>query len=63
GLLEGRLEALRADIAEVLEARFGGVPGEMKAKVDAIADEQELRRLLRKAAMLPSIEEFEWEMK
>ncbi|MCF7669329.1 MAG: hypothetical protein K9N48_06090, partial [Verrucomicrobia bacterium] len=63
GLQKGRMEALRADIAEVLEARFGGVPGEMKSKVNAIADEQELRGLLRKAAMLPSIEDFEREMK
>ncbi|MCF7708902.1 MAG: hypothetical protein K9N52_08390 [Verrucomicrobia bacterium] len=66
GLQEGRksglLEALRAAIVEALEARFDAVPGELKAKVDAIADEQELRRLHRKA-VLSSIEEFGQEMK
>ncbi|MCF7669624.1 MAG: hypothetical protein K9N48_07605 [Verrucomicrobia bacterium] len=62
GLQKGRLEALRAYIVEVLEARFGDAPGELKAKVDAIADEQELRRLHRKAVLVPSIEEFEREI-
>ncbi|MCF7668896.1 MAG: hypothetical protein K9N48_03865 [Verrucomicrobia bacterium] len=62
GILEGRLEALRANIVEVLEARFDAVPGELKTKVNAIADEQELRRLLRKAVLVPSIKGFEQEM-
>ncbi|MCF7669614.1 MAG: hypothetical protein K9N48_07555 [Verrucomicrobia bacterium] len=62
GLLEGRLEALRADIVEVLEVRFSSVPKELNAKVNGIADEQELRRLHRKAVLAPSIEEFEREI-
>ncbi|MCF7709275.1 MAG: hypothetical protein K9N52_10290 [Verrucomicrobia bacterium] len=66
GLLEGRksglLEALRAAIVEVLEARFSSVPGELKAKVNAIANEQELHRLHRKAVLVSSIEDFEQEI-
>ncbi|MCF7708357.1 MAG: transposase [Verrucomicrobia bacterium] len=61
GRKEGLQKALRAAIVEVLEARFSSVPGELKANVDAIADEQELRRLHRKAVLVPSIEEFERE--
>ncbi|MCF7709368.1 MAG: transposase, partial [Verrucomicrobia bacterium] len=62
GLQEGLQKALHAAIVEVLEARFSSVPKELKAKVNAIADEQELRRLHRKAVLVPSIEEFEREI-
>ncbi|MCF7669953.1 MAG: transposase, partial [Verrucomicrobia bacterium] len=62
GIQEGLQKALHAAIVEVLEARFGSVPGKLKAKVNAIADEQELHRLHRKAVLVPSIQEFEREI-
>jgi len=56
---EGRLLAIREDILDLLAARFSPVPYGLQETIARITDETTLRRLIRHAALLPSIEEFQ----
>ncbi len=58
GLLEGQLKAAREDVIDALEARFGPVPGDVKARVRAEQDLDRLRALLRTAVRAESLEAF-----
>ena len=52
GKLEGRLEEKRNDIYEILEARFGNVPEDIKEVVEKISDLKKLSELLKKVFLL-----------
>ena len=58
GLRAGRQEGRQEDILELLGARFGAVPTSVIERVSALRDEAVLRRLLRQAALLPSLDAF-----
>jgi flagellar biosynthesis/type III secretory pathway protein FliH len=55
GLQLGRQEALREDILEIVKARFGEVPYELRETIQRLESEAELKKLLRQAAVVPSI--------
>jgi flagellar biosynthesis/type III secretory pathway protein FliH len=59
GLQLGRQEALREDILEIVKARFGEVPYGLRERIQAIADEAELKRLHRQAALAESMSAFQ----
>ena len=59
GLAEGRLQALREDILDILEIRFGTVPGPLKAMVDAATEETRLKSMHRHAVQIPSLDQFQ----
>jgi len=59
GLEEGQLRAARADVLEILEARFKKVPAGMKKTLRAIEDRKRLRLLLRQAATAANLKEFQ----
>jgi hypothetical protein len=54
----GRMEAHVADIAGVLEERFGEVPSGIRSRLSAIEDEEVLARLVRTAAGCPDLAAF-----
>ena len=54
GLQEGRKEA----ILDILETRFGDVPATVRERINALCDEPKLKELLRRASVIPSLEEF-----
>jgi len=54
GLERGRQE----DVIEALEIRFGDVPEDLKRAVFAVSGEAELRRFLRAAIQVDSVEKF-----
>ena len=58
GRQEGRFEALSEDILDILDARFGEVPGEVRKMLKGVTDEACLKSLLRRAAVAGSLEEF-----
>ena len=66
GLLEGRQEGLekgilqtgREAILDVLDTRFGEVPDAVREQVNALCSEPTLKDLLRRAARVPSLDEF-----
>ena len=58
GRVEGQREALRAAALEILEARFGDVPYELREELQALANENALKRLPRLAAVAASIADF-----
>ncbi len=58
GRKEGRLQTLREDILDVLDARFGEVPGEIRETVAGLEEEARLKSLHRHAALAGSVEEF-----
>ncbi len=59
GRAEGRLETLRADLLQVLHARFGtSIPSDLEAFVRTLTDDVELSRLLVAAATSNSVEAF-----
>jgi predicted transposase YdaD len=62
GLLEGRQEGLlqnaREAILDVLDTRFGHVPDAVREQVNALCSEPTLKDLLRRAARVPSLDEF-----
>jgi hypothetical protein len=58
GRLEGVLVSRRQDVLEALEIRFDQVPPGLREAVDAIADEEKLRALLRAAIRSATLEEF-----
>src|SRR5262249_2010701 len=59
GIEEGQLKAVRADVLEILEARFKRVPAGVKKTLRAIEDRKRLRSLLRQAATTANLKEFE----
>ena len=59
GLEEGTEEGIRQSILDVLKARFGNVPEDIKEKVHSARGRNVLRRLLEKAALVESLEKFE----
>ena len=56
---EGRQEALREDILEILELRFQSVSYSIKTQLEEISDATTLRRLHRLAVQAQSLGEFE----
>jgi flagellar biosynthesis/type III secretory pathway protein FliH len=59
GLEEGQLKAMRYDVVEILEARFKKVPYGLKSAIRTVKDRKRLRLLLRQAATVASLKEFE----
>ena len=59
GRQEGRLQALREVILDVLETRFAMVPYELRERILAIAEEAKLKRLHRQAALAESLQVFQ----
>ena len=58
GRQEGRRQALREGILDVLEARFGEVPYPLRERIETVSDEAELKRLHRQAALTPGLTAF-----
>jgi predicted transposase YdaD len=58
GRQEGLLQARRLSVLDVLEARFGPVPETVEEKLQAVADEASLRRVLGTASTARSITAF-----
>jgi predicted transposase YdaD len=59
GLAEGRRQSLREGIVDVLEARFGEVAYALRERIFTLADEAELKRLHRQAALAESLPAFQ----
>jgi len=58
GRLEGRLEEKRNDIYEILEARFGDVPEDIKEAIEKISDLKKLSLIVRKSATVKNFDEL-----
>lgn len=58
GRAEGRTEALRTAVFDVLEARFGEIPYDLREELKAQGKEAVLKRLPRLAAVAMSVDEF-----
>jgi len=58
GRAEGRRQTLREDILDVLEARFDAVPYPLRERIQAVQAEAVLKKLLRQAALVASLAEF-----
>jgi predicted transposase YdaD len=58
GLQEGSLAASRQSVIEALEVRFGRIPDGLRDSIEAVADSEKLRVLLRAAIVSDSIESF-----
>ena len=56
--LEGRLEEKRNDIYEILEARFGDVPGDIKEAIGKITNLKKLSLIVRKSATVKNFDEL-----
>jgi hypothetical protein len=52
------MEARVGDILSFLEARFGGVPEQIRSTLQGIRDEQELDALIKTAARCPDLAAF-----
>jgi hypothetical protein len=59
GIEEGQMQAVRDDVTEILSARFKKVPAGVKRTLAAIEDRRQLKLLLRQAATVPSLKEFQ----
>ena len=59
GKLEGKLEALRMAVLEVLQARFTSSPEVLEVKVRQIESPNELQNLLKAAATVATLQEFD----
>jgi len=59
GIEEGQMQAVRDDVIEILSARFKKVPAGVKRTLAAIEDRRQLKLLLRQAATVPSLKEFQ----
>ena len=55
---EGRQEGHQEAILDILETRFGDVPTTVRERINALCDEPKLKELLRRASVIPSLEEF-----
>ena len=58
GRVEGQMEALRTATLEILEARFGDVPYELREELQTLTDETVLKRLPRMAAVATGLDDF-----
>ena len=58
GMQQGMLQKAREDIIEVLEARFGEAPYDLRERLLAVTDEAELKRLHRQSALAETMEAF-----
>jgi|GEM_PF-862228 len=58
GLEKGLERGRQEDVIEALEIRFGDVPEDLKRAVFAVSGEAELRRFLRAAIQVDSVEKF-----
>ena len=58
GRAEGQAEALRTAAVEVLEARFGDIPYELREQLQALTNETHLKRLPRLAALATDLDTF-----
>ena len=58
GRAEGQTEALRTAALEVLEARFGDIPYELREQLQALTNETHLKRLPRLAALATNLDDF-----
>jgi hypothetical protein len=58
GMEKGREEGLRKSILDVLFARFGKVPERLSEKLEAVHGEERLHELIRKAAVVKSLDEI-----
>ena len=56
--LEGHLEEKRNDILEILEARFGDVPEDIKKAIEKITDLRKLSELHKKSVIVKNFDEF-----
>jgi hypothetical protein len=59
GMEQGLLKATREAVVDVLEERFGGTPPTVVEAIQGMEDPSLLKSLLRRAATLGSLEEFE----
>lgn len=55
----GRVDAVREDIVEVLEARLGVVPSEVRQRLTELEQIDQLKRLLRQAGTCATLAEFQ----
>ena len=53
-------KGIRESLLEVLEERFGEVPEEVKGKIEAIYDTEELKNLNRQAVRVTNLSEFQF---
>ena len=58
GRVEGQREALRTAALEILEARFGEIPYELREELHTLGDETVLKRLPRLAAVAAGLDDF-----
>jgi len=58
GMQQGMLQKAHEDILDVLEARFGEMPYELRERVLAVTQEAELKRLHRQSALAESMAAF-----
>jgi len=58
GRQEGRVQTLREDILDILEARFGEVSYALREQITVLSDESELKRLHRQAALTTDLLAF-----
>jgi hypothetical protein len=58
GKIEGKIQTLQENIAEILTIRFQLVPEIIKTKIATINDVTELNMLLKKAMMVSSIDDL-----
>jgi hypothetical protein len=55
---EGNLAASRQSVLDALDLRFGRIPDGLRDSIEAVADSEKLRVLLRAAIVSDSIESF-----
>ena len=58
GREDGRMEERRQSVLEALDLRFGPIPDGLGDSLNAIADPEKLRALLRAAIVSDSLESF-----
>jgi predicted transposase YdaD len=63
GLAEGQAKALRQATIEILDARFGEIPYELREQIQAKDSATELQRLLRLAALAADLQAFQSQLK
>jgi len=59
GLEKGIIQTAREAILDVLDTRFGEVPGSVRERINALGSERNLKDLHRRAILTPSLEEFQ----
>ena len=62
GLQQGASQTARGALLDVLDVRFGEMPSHIEEQLHELDDPSVLRRLLRRAVSVESIEEFEREL-